>query len=221
MPLPDELSREYELRFREHAAYRDRVWRLLCGEYFQRLVPPDARALDLGSGWGEFIRHIRAGEKFAMDLNPDGRERVGPGVTFLEQDCSLPWPLADGALDVVFSSNFLEHLPDKAAVSRTLAEARRCLSPGGRLICMGPNIRYVPGAYWDFFDHFVPLTERSLGEAMRLSGLEIEREIPRFLPYSMSQGRRPPVELVRWYLKLPWAWRWFGKQFLVIGRRAV
>jgi len=153
-----------------------------------------------------------------MDLNPAGRERVGPDVRFLEQDCSEPWPLKEAALDVVFTSNFLEHLPDKAAVARTLAEARRCLRPGGRLICLGPNVRFVPGAYWDFWDHNVPLTDQSLGEAMRLAGFEIERSLDRFLPYTMSQGRHPPVAMLRLYLRLPWAWRWFGKQFLVVGR---
>jgi hypothetical protein len=48
---------------------------------------------------------------------------------------------------VVGGSNFLERLPDKAHVQRA-AEARRCLPPGGALICLGPNLRYVHGAYW-------------------------------------------------------------------------
>src|SRR5258706_16479280 len=87
------------------------------------------------------------------------------------------------ALDVVFTSNFLEHLPHKDAIRRTLLEVYRCLKPGGRFIAMGPNIKYVPGEYWDFFDHYVPLTELSLAEGLSNCGFGIERKVGRFLPY--------------------------------------
>lgn len=213
-----ELQREYALRFTPLQHYRNAVWRVLTAEFFQRFLPPRATVLDLGCGWGEFINHVRAGQKYGMDLNPDGRERLGADVEFLQQDCSRPWPLADGALDTVFTSNFFEHLRHKDDLRRTLAEARRCLRPGGRIICLGPNVRFLAGAYWDFWDHYLPLTERSLGEALELLGFEIEQSVPRFLPYSMVGKRPVPLALVRWYLKLPWAWRFFGRQFLVVGR---
>lgn len=215
----DDLGREYDQRFASIEAYRDAVWRVLVPDFFQRYVAPDATILDLGAGWGEFIRHVKAGRRLAMDLNPETPSRVGPGVEVFQQDCSQRWPLEDGQLDVVFTSNFFEHLPDKDALRRTLLEARRCLKPGGRIICLGPNIRFLPGAYWDFWDHFLPLTERSLAEGLRLCGFAIERAEPKFLPYSMSQGWTPPVALVRLFVRVPIAWRLFGKQFLVVGRR--
>jgi predicted SAM-dependent methyltransferase len=56
-------------------------------------------------------------------------------------------------LDVIFTSNFFEHLVSKQALSQTILQAKKCLVPGGRLIAMGPNIRFVGGAYWDFWDH--------------------------------------------------------------------
>lgn len=219
METLDDLGQEYRRRFAALAAYREAVWQVLTSRFFQGLVPPAAAVLDLGSGWGEFIRNIRATRKYAMDLNPEMPARVGPGVETLLQDCSRPWPLADGSLDVVFTSNFFEHLPDKDALRRTLQEALRCLKPGGRIICLGPNIRFLPGEYWDFWDHFLPLTERSLVEILSLTGFAVERAVARFLPYSMSQGFTPPVALVRLYLAMPWAWRFFGRQFLVVARR--
>jgi SAM-dependent methyltransferase len=142
-------------------------------------------------------------------------------VEFLEQDCSLPWPLPDNALDIVFTSNFFEHLPTKHVLLLTMMEAQRCLKPGGRLIAMGPNVKYLPGTYWDFLDHYLPLTELSISELMALSGLQIERSISRFLPYTMSMGYRPEPWKVRFYLRLPFAWRLFGRQFLVVGRKPV
>lgn len=218
-PEPAELAAEYELRFADSAASRRTVWRTLIDGFFGPLIGDSEAVLDLGAGWGEFINQVSAHHRYAMDLNSATRSKLVDGVTLLEQDCSATWPLPDGSLDVVFTSNFFEHLFNKAALSRTLAEVARCLRPGGRLICMGPNARLVPGAYWDFFDHHLPLTDRSLCEAVRLAGLRVDRSESRFLPYTMAGKRTPPAFMIRLYLALPWAWRIMGKQFLVIASK--
>jgi SAM-dependent methyltransferase len=214
------LRDEYRIRFAATAQYRNSVWKILCGDYFGALIPRAAHVLDLGSGWGEFINNVEAARKYAMDLNPDAGRRLAGDTQFLHQDCSHEWQLAPESLDVVFTSNFLEHLPDKAHVERTLMQAHRCLKRDGLIICMGPNIKYVPGAYWDFWDHFIPLTELSLSEVLKLEGFSIERSIARFMPYSMSTGRTPPLLLVRLYLKWPAVWPLLGKQFLVVAKKA-
>ncbi len=214
-----DLGKEYQQRFAKLAGYRDSVWKVLVSQFFQELVPKNGAVLDLGSGWGEFIRNVKAGRKVAMDLNPDMATRVGEGVDILLQNCSERWEVADHSLDVVFTSNFFEHLPDKDALRRTLQEAHRCLKSGGRIICLGPNIRFLHGAYWDFWDHFLPLTDRSMVEGLSLLDFVVERAEPRFLPYSMSQGFTPPVAFISLYLRLPFLWRFFGKQFLVIARK--
>ena len=219
MQTLQDLEAEYRLRFAGLDGYRDSVWRILIDDFFQRFVDPSGTVLDLGCGWGEFIRHVRAGRRIAMDMNPDMPLRVGAGVEPMLQDCTRPWALADESLDTVFTSNFFEHLPDKDALRRTVLEAWRCLKPGGRLVCMGPNIGLVPGAYWDFWDHFLPLTDQSLGELLRLTGFAIERSHRRFLPYTMARGFTPPPLFVKLYLRAPLAWRIFGKQFLVVGRK--
>jgi hypothetical protein len=79
----------------------------------------------------------------------------------------------------------------------------RCLKTDGQIICLGPNIKYIPGTYWDFWDHFVPITDLSLAEMLRLKGFDIELRVARFLPYSMSTGSTPPLFLVKLYLQLP------------------
>lgn len=214
-----DLGKEYQHRFAALAPYREMVWQALVGSFFQRYIPAEATVLDLGAGWGEFSRNITAARKIAMDLNPEMPERVGPGVETVLQDCSERWQLPDDSLDVVFTSNFFEHLPHKDALRRTLKEALRCLKPGGRIICLGPNIRALHGEYWDFWDHYVALSDRSLTEGLTLCGFAVERCVPRFLPYSMSLGLTPPVFFVKLYLKLPLLWRFFGKQFLVVARK--
>ena len=216
---PNVFQREYRLRFLKTAEYRNELWRILCRDYFGKFISPDMAVLDLGCGWGEFINNIHAARKFAMDLNPDASQRLLPGIQFFHQDCSLTWQLPPESLDVVFTSNFLEHLPKKSLADQTMGEAFRCLKPGGLVICMGPNVRYLPGAHWDFWDHFIPLTEKSLAELLELKGFDIRLQVPRFLPYSMSTGVTPPLFLVAWYLKLPVFWPWFGKQFVVVGKK--
>src|SRR5204863_8077474 len=146
-------------------------WKTLA-PFFARWVPENGSVLDLGAGYCEFINSVQAKVKYAMDLNPSIHDRAGPEIRVLSGDCTAPWPLPGGHLDTVFTSNFLEHLPDKAAISTVLTKVHRHLKPGGAIVAMGPNIKYVAGAYWDFFDHHVALTELSLAEALANCGFE-------------------------------------------------
>jgi SAM-dependent methyltransferase len=217
--MKSELSTIYRNRFAGREQYRRSVWQILIASYFEIYLRGVDSVLDLGCGYCDFINQVSARERFGMDLNPDASQQVGPGVRLLSQDCSSRWPLADRSLDLVFTSNFFEHLPDKASLTRTLGEIHRCLKPGGRLVAMGPNLKYLTGRYWDFWDHYLPLTEQSLAEGLSTGGFEIERMIDRFLPFTMSQGPRYPLAFLRLYLRLPLAWKVFGKQFLVVGAK--
>jgi SAM-dependent methyltransferase len=214
-----ELQFEYSLRFTPLGNYREKVWKILTANFFQRLIPENGSVLDLGCGWGEFINSIRSPTRFGMDLNPDTLDRLDPAVAFVCADCSDAWPLDNESLDVVFTSNFLEHLPDKDRLKSTLAQAYRCLRTGGKIICMGPNIRYTGGAYWDFWDHYLPLTELSLSEVLTISGFRVTDCVPRFLPYSMVRQKQMPLWVLKVYLKAPVFWRFIGSQFLVVAEK--
>ena len=85
---------------------------------------------------------------------------------------------------------------------------------------MGPNIKFVQGAYWDFWDHFLCLTELSLAEALANNGYNIRRMIPRFLPYTTVNQPAFPMAFVRAYVRMPWIWPLWGRQFLVVAERA-
>ncbi len=216
---PGELAQIYDRRFQGRLEYRNRVWRVLIDDFFQQFIPAQATVLDLGCGYGEFINNIGCGTKLAMDLNPVAAGGLSPQVKFLRQDCAARWPLEDGSLDVIFTSNFFEHLPDKPALGRTLDECRRCLKGGGRLLSLGPNIKYLPGLYWDFWDHHLPLTETALREALETRDYYVERCVGKFLPYTMAHGWQYPLICVRLYLRFKPAWRVFGRQFLLIARK--
>jgi SAM-dependent methyltransferase len=213
-----DLDAIYKTRFKNQEQYRRRVWAVLIN-HFARWIPSDAVVLDLGCGYCEFINQVQCAEKYAMDLNPEAHNRASSGVHVLEQDCSLPWSVPPSSLTTVFTSNFLEHLPTKAHVEETLLHAYRALKVGGRLIAMGPNIKCVPGAYWDFFDHYVALTELSLNEVLVKCGFHVEVCLEKFLPYSMSQGRTYPIWMLQTYLGLPALWPMFGRQFLLVATK--
>jgi SAM-dependent methyltransferase len=220
MSLPhdkSDLSRIYARRFAANVGYRKRIWQVLINSFFQQYIPRDATVLDLGCGYGEFINQVRAAKKYAMDLNPDAHRFLSADIEFICQDCSQPWPVTANSLNTIFTSNFFEHLPDKVALGRTLDQVHLALKPGGRLIAMGPNIKLVPGAYWDFWDHYLPLSESSLGEAVENRGFHLDRKDAAFLPYTMAGKRPAPLPLVRMYLALPMMWPLIGKQFLVVA----
>ncbi len=169
----DELGKIYSDRFDAAVPYRHEVWRTLTCDFFQRWVPVESTVLDLGCGYGEFINHVRCAKKYGMDLNAKAQRHLAQDVEFIFQDCSQPWQVSDASLDVIFTSNFFEHLPSKGSLAMTMKQAYRCLRDGGRLIAMGPNIKFVPGQYWDFWDHHLPLTELSLAEGLTIHSFQI------------------------------------------------
>lgn len=225
MPPPaplgeDRLSRLYRERFAaDDRAFKERAWAILCQRIFQPLVRPSDTVLDLGAGHCEFINAIECGRKIAVDINPDVARHVKE-AEFIQTSGTDLSPVESGSVDVVFSSNFLEHLPDKQAVLHTLDECRRILSRDGMLIVLMPNIRYLNGRYWDYFDHHTPLTHYSLVEALKLSGFAAVRVVPRFLPYTVKQRSVPKsTSLLSLYLRLRFLWPLFGRQMLVVARR--
>ena len=210
----------YDVRF--DAAERrakERVWQVLCEAFFQRFVDERAVVLDLACGFGEFSRFIRAGRKLAVDANPGVAALLPAGVEFMAGDAGDLSMLADASIDVCFASNLFEHLPDRAAMDRVLAGVRRVLRPGGRFVVMQPNIKYAREAYWDFYDHVLPLSHLSAREAFLKHGFEIERLIPRFVPLSTKSAWPQHPALVRLYLGMPSLWRLFGKQFVIVARK--
>ena len=222
MDSPENIKLEsiYQRRFEPNEEHRRAVWRVLVSDFFSRFISPEFAVLDLGCGYGEFINAVNAKTRLAMDMNPAARGKLASDIQFFLQDCAEPWQgIRENSIDVVFTSNFLEHLPDKGAVGKTLREINRCLKPGGRFIAIGPNVKYLGGLYWDFWDHQIPFTENSLAEALLALGFSLDVCKDRFLPYTMSSGRQYPLALLKLYLRLPFLWRLFGRQFLIVARK--
>jgi SAM-dependent methyltransferase len=193
------------------------VWRAIC-RYLQRWIPTEGAVLDLGAGYCDFINHITAATRYALDSNPASRQHAARGVLFLEADVSRDIPLGPGTLDVVFASNLVEHLSD-SALGVLLAEARRVLKPGGRLILVQPNYYYSYRTYWDDFTHLRAWSHESLKDRLAADGWAVERVEKRFLPFSFRSRLPTSYLLTRLYLALPWRPR--AGQMLVVARNGV
>jgi len=191
------------------------MWSLLCREYFQNWISEDARILEIAAGYCEFINHIKAGKKIALDINPDVQQYANPDVEVILSESENITMLSDDSIDVVFVSNFFEHIT-KTAITRTLKEIFRILTPKGRLIILQPNIRFCLKDYWMFFDHITPIDDRALVEILELTKFQMVKVIPRFLPYSTKSSLPKSLQLIKYYLKLPILWRFFGQQALIV-----
>jgi SAM-dependent methyltransferase len=197
-------------------ASREPVWRAIC-RYLQRYVPPDAAVLDLGAGYCSFINQIAAAEKHAVDVWTGAADHAAPGVTVHIGSCVRLLDLRDGTFDVVFASNLLEHL-NREEVSSALAEARRVLKAGGRLILIQPNYRYCVREYFDDYTHVSVFTHLSLRDAVEAAGFEVTTLRPRFMPLTLKSRLPQWSWIVALYLRLPI--RPFAKQMLLVGTRA-
>ncbi|TMB59506.1 MAG: class I SAM-dependent methyltransferase [Chloroflexi bacterium] len=212
-----DLDSLYRERFDERAERRkDANWREICA-YLQRYVPINGSVLDVGCDRGYFIRHIQARERWATDMR-DMRAALPSEITFVQAQGER---LELGrTFDRIFMSNLLEHLPGSDAVIALLARCSELLAANGQVIVLQPNIRLIGASYWDFIDHRVALTERSLAEAAQQAGLRTLKIITRFLPYTTKSRIPTHPLLVRAYLAFPPAWRLLGKQTLYIAGRA-
>jgi SAM-dependent methyltransferase len=214
-----DAARLYRARFTaDDLAFKQQMWQVLTERFFQRYVEPDDTVLDLGAGACEFLNEIRCARKIAVDLNPDTAAAARDAIV-LNLPGSAMTPVETASVDVVFCSNFFEHLESKQELLKTLDECHRVLRLGGSIVILQPNIRYLGGKYWDYLDHHIPLTHLSMGEALRLSGFTTTEVVPRFLPYTVRSRLPKSPGLVRIYLKVRPIWPIFGRQMLIVARR--
>lgn len=217
----NDLAKLYKLRFSDSDSLKKNpIWEVLCKHFFQKWVRTTDTVIDLASGQGEFINNITSTKRIALDFNPDAKNYLDSDIEFhFGKAQKMTDNLGPEIGDILFTSNFLEHLQNKEELDTVLEQIKTVLKPGGRFLIMGPNLRYLAGKYWDYYDHHLGLTHLSLSEALRLKDFEIETCIDKFLPYT-TKSKLPQFPWLVWlYLKLPFAWRILGKQFFIVAKK--
>jgi SAM-dependent methyltransferase len=135
--------------------------------FYLKFFAPGEEAVDLGSGRGEMLELLAEGGIDAVGVDLDGSmvaRAEAKGLRCTQADV-LEW-LRDRekkSLDVVFSAQFIEHIPTGVLLD-LLGTARECLRPGGRLIAETVN-PYSPSAlraFWVDLTHVQPLYPETL-----------------------------------------------------------
>lgn len=212
------LHKFYQARYSIKDEKKKRaIWKVLCEDFLQKFVNNKDTVLDIAAGHCEFINFIHAREKYAVDISPRIKRYANNDVQiFICSATKLPRNLY-GKIDTVFMGCFLEHLPSKQAIVQVLNEIKKVLKRNGKLIILNPNIRFSTSDYWDYFDHLVPVSDRSVVEVLEALGYRIDVCIPRFVPNTVKDHLPKSPLLIKLYLKLPFLFPIFGKQMFIVA----
>lgn len=213
-----DLEKIYQRRFGAEAEFRRKMWNVLCKDFFQKYIPKDSTILEIAAGYCEFINNIAGKKKIALDLNPDVKKFAAEDVEIVLSDSANMPQVKSSFCDVVFVSNFFEHLT-KDNIVKTIKEIHRVLNKDGRLLILQPNIRFCYKDYWNFFDHITPLDDRSLSEVLETGGFKVIEARSKFLPYSTKSKFPKNIFLIKIYLKIPVLHYLFGKQAFIYAQK--
>ena len=139
------------------------------------------RLLDVGCGNGRFLAQMRKLGWEVVGVEPDpeavriAKERFGLEVfQGTLEEAGFP----DNSFDAITMNHVIEHVPDPI---RLLAECRRVLKPGGKLVVVTPNIwslgRRLFGEHWRGWEvprHLFLFSPKSLRTCAERAGLVVQ-----------------------------------------------
>lgn len=180
------------------------VWKEIV-RYLGQYINNKKTVLDLGAGYCDFINNVSAPNKIAVDMSPDFSEYAEKDVKTIQSAATDLRVVETNSVDVVFSSNLLEHLTDED-LDKTMKEIKRVLKNGGLFISMQPNYRLSYKTYYDDPTHKKVFSDAALESFLISHDFEILKKMPRFLPFSLKS--RPsiiPISpfIIRAYLNSP------------------
>ena len=178
-----------------------RVWSL--ARYTNRAIYRTALALlderhrtvlDVGCGTGLMSTMLAAqgrrvvGVDLSAAMIARAKRHSGSSVTFLEADAES-LPIATGSFDAVVNLISLHHYPDP---SRAVAEFRRVLRPGGRLVLIA----------FDRNSHYIALAQRTNRWTKRIAGVSWQKTSAEVQSLLKSAGfTRIAIRPVRYWIK--------------------
>lgn len=158
------IAERYDLMNRLMTGFRDQAWRRLAVTAVA--VLPGGRVLDVGTGTGDFLpllTHAAPGAKaVGLDLTFEmmdvGRPKLAEAegrAAFIQGD-ALHLPFADNTFDGLVNGFLLRNVAD---LRQTLAEMRRVIRPGARVVIL--EITPVTTPIWGdlfrlYFGQLVP-----------------------------------------------------------------
>jgi SAM-dependent methyltransferase len=171
------------------------IWRDLA-----RILPLAAgRLLDVGCGVQPY-RHLIPSSVHYQGIDRaemhDAFDYDAPDTLYYRGD---RWPVEDASLDWILCSEVLEHVESPGTF---LAEAHRCLKPGGRLLLTVPfsaRWHYIPFDYWRY-------TPSGLRALMEGAGFRESRVYARGNPLTVACHKASSLVFTLFFLGGP-LWR--------------
>ncbi len=98
---------------------RTLLWKTLCAAYFQKLIGESDTVLELGAGYCDFINHVQARQRLAIDIWPGLVSSAAEGVeAHVGELDDLDW-IDDSSVDSAFASNVFSNPPTGIATAST------------------------------------------------------------------------------------------------------
>jgi SAM-dependent methyltransferase len=158
----------------DHWWYRGRR-AVIAAELEQLAAPAEAQILDAGCGSGATLVELtRWGSVSGIDLNEDAADVARSRGAFdvrtgkLEE---LPWK--DDTFDLVTCLDVIEHTADDVIALR---ELHRVVKAGGWSLITVPAYQALWSRHDETNHHFRRYSRRSLREAARVAGWQVQRE---------------------------------------------
>ncbi|HLJ49123.1 MAG TPA: class I SAM-dependent methyltransferase [Bryobacteraceae bacterium] len=195
-------SSQWDIRGRSYRHFERKILRA-----WEQESKGPLQILDLGAGNGWMSHRLRGHGHMpvALDIFTDPRDgllaarRYSPDLPLIESDFNM-LPFAGASFDVIIYNASIHYSPD---YRRTLAEARRCLRPGGRFVIIDSPI-------YKAREHGERMREEKHQQFKQQYGFRSDA-VPsiEFLdePAIAELGRDLGIE---WQVHRPWhGWNWF------------
>jgi SAM-dependent methyltransferase len=184
----------------------DRYW---------RLVAPAAKVLDVGCGEGCFgrLKPDAQASVYGVDNDPIAVEAASAYEITARVDLDTGvLPFDDATFDAVFAKDVLEHLSHPWTL---LAEIKRVLRPGGRLVVSVPM--EFPQLVWSDYTHVRGYTRDAVANMLDDCGFHVQHVVP--MGAIPLFGRLGLVNLLPTVLRLPGMRRLFGRSWEALAVR--
>lgn len=196
--------------------FRKNIWKEIV-RYVQKDIGKINTLIDLGAGFCDFINLFPSEKKIGYELNPEMLQYVSKTVELRIEDSVELKGIEDCSVDLVFASNFMEHL-NKTSHNLLLPRIRQILKSKGRLVLIQPNYNLCQKHYFDDKTHQTIFSDKNIGGFLENYGFSVKKLVPGFLPFSMKSRLPKWSVLVRLYLVSPI--KPFAGQMYVVAERS-